>query len=147
MDNGEVIPGLNENWTFAGANAMEWVSGFVMFIISTEMFDKISRSMPLLIIIWLATTFLMALARNSFPDEERGMRNWLMTKAGKAPPNMPPASELQPVFSGFPMAKLAKGAHFNTLDLDSALKIQKELTPSGDDTGYARGMAGAPKKV
>jgi len=141
MDNGEVIPGLNENWTFAGANAMEWMSGFVVFIMSTEMFDKISRSMPLLIIIWLATTFFLASMRRMFPDEERGLRNFLMVKVGLTPMNLPDPSELQPLWAGTPMHSLRQGAHFNTLDLDGMLAAKIEVKQV-DELAYSRGQAG-----
>lgn len=147
MDNGEVIPGLNENWTFAGANAVEWMSGFMMFILSTELFDKISRSMPLLIVIWLATTFALSTLRNMFPDEERGMRNWLMTKAGMIPLNLPAPAELQPTWSGVPMHALPKSAHYQELKLDDMLQIKIEEKKTTDDSGYSRAAAGATKKI
>ncbi len=123
MDSGEVIPGLNENWTFAGANATEWMSGFIMFLISSEMFDKISRAMPILLLIWLLTTFALSFARRAFPDEERGLRNYLMVKVGLAPEGIPPAAELIPIFSGAPMRKRPEVSRYAELELDLAFAV------------------------
>ena len=121
MDNGEVIVALNEDWSFAGATLPEWMSGFVVFLISTEMFDKISRSMPLLLLMWLGTTFLLATARKSFPDEERGLQNYLVTCVGFVPPGLPSPSKFNPFWSTCPMRQLPETTHYNTLQLDDVI--------------------------
>jgi hypothetical protein len=121
MDNGEVIVALNEEWTFAGATILEWMSGFVAFLLSTTMFDKISRSMPLLLLIWVGTTFLLAAARKSFPDEEVGLRNALSVAVGVTPLGLPAPSCFNTYWSTCPMRELPKSAHYNTLQLDDII--------------------------
>jgi len=123
MDNGEVIVALNEDWAFAGATLPEWMSGFVVFLLSSECFDKVSRSMPLLLFFWVATTFLLAAARKSFPDEERGLRNAATTTLGFVPPGIPSPAKFTPVWSGTPLRELDEKAHYNVLRLDEAIMI------------------------
>ncbi len=121
MDNGEVIGALNEDWNFAGANLPEWMSGFVVFLIASEMFDKISRSMPILLMMWIGTTFLLAAARKSFPDEERGLRNAVMVALGFIPIGLPAPSKFCPMWSGAPVKELGEDSHYQTLRLDEAI--------------------------
>ena len=46
MDDGYVIPSLNENWTFAGAKPMEWISGLMAALIFSELFvSNLGRQM------------------------------------------------------------------------------------------------------
>lgn len=135
MDNGEVIPALNEQWTFGGANATEWMSGFVMFLMSTEMFEKISRSMPMLLVIWLATTFGLSYARRAFPDEERGLRNFLMTIVGIAPQGLPPPAALVPVFSASPMRQMQLDKQYQVLKLDDVFELIKQAAEEKKRTG------------
>lgn len=130
MDNGEVIVALNEDWTFAGATLPEWMSGFVVFLMSSELFDKVSRSMPLLLLLWVVTTFLLAAARRSFPDEERGLRNAVTTALGFIPLGLPAPAKFRPLWSGAPMRELNKEAHYNTLRLDEVVTNG----PGSDDT-------------
>ncbi len=130
MDNGEVIVALNEDWSFAGATLQEWMYGFVVFLLSTEMFDKISRSMPLLLIMWVGTTFLAAAARKSFPDEDRGLRNALAGALGFPPFGLPKQSALAPYWSHCPIRELPQKAHYNTLQLDDVI----QFGGSADDT-------------
>lgn len=125
MDDGEVIPGLNEPWTFAGATATEWGSGMVMLMITSELFHlNPARSMPILIAVIVGTALLMAQARRSFPDEQRGLRNFLMVSMGLRPPGMPAPAQLQPIWSGCPLRTMSPMREFVELDLDKVLQIK-----------------------
>lgn len=118
MDSGEVIPGLDEGWTFAGARVMEWASGFVLAMMVQEIFlSSPARTMPLFLSILVGTTFTMAMLRKSFPDEERGVANFFMSQMGICPPGVPPPAEVQPVWSGAPMSALHENKEFSQLGL------------------------------
>jgi hypothetical protein len=124
VDNGEVIPGLNEDWKLGGAKLFEWVAGLMMLIIAQELvFDeKISRSMPALMLIWVGTTFGLAALRQGFPDEERGLRNKAMTAVGIAPPGIPTPAILQPIWSAARQRELNPKSRLVELGIDEALK-------------------------
>ena len=127
MDNGEVIVGLNEEWTLGGAKLGEWVGGFMMFIIASELvFTNVGRSMPWLMLIWISTTFGMAVLRRSYPDEERGLRNSAMTAMGFAPPGIPAPSAIQPYWSGAPLRGLKKESNLVVLGLENVLDVPEE---------------------
>jgi len=128
MDNGEVIPGLNEEWTLAGAKLSEWIGGFMSFIIASEVIftDKMARSMPALLLIGIATVFGMAALRRSFPDEERGVRNAGLTAVGMAPPGIPAPSALQPIWSGAPVRMLEASTKFRRYGLDAVFEVQPD---------------------
>ena len=117
----EVIVALNERWTLAGATLMEWMSGFIMFILCSELTPSVTRSMPILLLIMVGTAFGLAGMRKKFPDEERGVRNWLMSLVGKAPIGIPAPSALQPYWSSAPIRKLKIGAHFDNLNLNEVI--------------------------
>ena len=122
MDNGEVIPGLNEDWTFAGCKAMEWAAGFVMMLVFSELFfTKPAKQMPYLMTVWMMTTLTLASVRRQFPDEERGLRNYLMTALGFCPPYIPAPARLQPLWSGAPMRKMDEKNKLVSLGLDKVL--------------------------
>ena len=119
MDNGEEIPGLNEDWTFAGAKLFEWIAGFMALLIASELFvSNAGRSMPLLVMIMVGTTFGLASLRRSFPDEERGVRNLIMVTLGFAPPNIPNPAQIQPQWSGAPLRELDEKTNFVQLGLE-----------------------------
>lgn len=125
MDSGEEIPALNESWTFAGAKLFEWMAGFVMFIICSEVLvDNIGKSMPLLVGIMVITTFSLASLRRAFPDEERGVRNLVMVSCGFAPPGIPKPSAIQPVWSGAPIRELEGENEFYKLGLHEVFPTQ-----------------------
>lgn len=125
MDNGEVIPGLNEEWTLCGATIMEWAAGFVAFMIAGEtLVTNISTSMPLLMGLWFATTVGLATLRRRFPDEQRGVANLAVVSLGFCPINIPPPACLQPIWSGAPVKKLDEECRFNQLGLMDALKYR-----------------------
>lgn len=127
MDNGENIPGLGDDWTFAGAKLFEWIAGFVMVIIVSELFlSRPSQAMPLLMMTWVGTTLSLAILRRQFPDEERGLRNFFMVKAGFPPPGIPTPAELQPYWSGLPLADLDQEALFRKLSLDQLFQPEEE---------------------
>lgn len=128
MDNGEVIPGLNEGWTLAGAKLSEWGAGFVMLLIGSEVIftDKMTRSMPWLMALWIGTTFGLATLRRLYPDEERGIRNHLMVACGFAPPGIPAPSQLQPYWSGFPLRQLPEKCAMRQLGLDEVFTVDEQ---------------------
>ncbi|MCB0353702.1 MAG: hypothetical protein KDD64_09265 [Bdellovibrionales bacterium] len=132
MDNGEVIPGLNEDWTFAGAKAMEWGSGVVMMMMTSELAGlSPAKAMPIMLSVLVGTTFGLAALRKMFPDEERGVANLLMTNLGICPPNIPAPAALQPLWSGTPMKELQEKKEFVDLGLldvfpNNATLLQEE---------------------
>jgi hypothetical protein len=122
MDDGYEIPRLNENWTFAGATPMEWASGLVSGILFQELFiANLGQSMPIFVAIVIGIPVLMATARKSFPDEERGVRNHVMVAMGVPPTGIPTPSKLQPVWSGLPMQQIDKNKEYAQLDLDKVI--------------------------
>ncbi|RME58981.1 MAG: hypothetical protein D6780_05875 [Candidatus Dadabacteria bacterium] len=127
MDNGEVIPGLDEPWTFVGANAMEWVTGIAAAMIVSELFlESAAKNMPLLLLTWLATTFGMAGLRKKFPDQQKGIANAFCVKLGIEPPGIPTPAELQPVWSGAPLRELDEEKEFVTLELEKIFPKKEE---------------------
>lgn len=117
MDNGEVLPGLDETWTFMGANAMEWACGLVVFLLISLFADSPARAMPFMLLGWVLTTVTLAGLRKSFPDEERGVRNAMSTACGFPPPGIPAPSSLQPVWSGAQLREIPKNTKFYELGL------------------------------
>jgi len=116
-DNGNVIPGLNEDWTLLGAKLNEWIAGVTAFFISQVFFTKPATAMPLLLLIMLVTTVGLATLRKRFPDEEKGMRNYFCTLIGVPPPGIPLPSSMQPLWSGAPNRQLNPMSEFETLNL------------------------------
>ena len=118
FDDGEVLQGLDENWTFMGGNAMEWACGLVVFLLISLFADSPARAMPFMLVGWILTTTTLAALRRSFPDEERGVRNAVATACGFPPPGIPMPSVLQPVWSGAPVKDLEKYKRLRELGLD-----------------------------
>ncbi len=132
MDNGEEIPGLNEDWMFAGAKLFEWMAGFMSMLIASELFvGNASRSMPILVMVMVGTTFGLASVRRNFPDEERGVRNLVMVSLGFEPPGIPKPADIQPVWSASPIRELDEKTNFMELGLDEI--FQKEDLNNQDD--------------
>ena len=126
MDNGEEIPGLNESWSFAGCKAGEWISGAVGMLMVSQLFQlNPARTMPLLILTLVVITLSLAMLRRQFPDEERGVRNFLMDKIGVAPPGIPPQAGVQPYWSGAPVRELAAKTWFRRLNLDEIFEEEE----------------------
>ena len=133
FDNGEVLQGLDENWTFMGANAMEWGMGLVVFLLISLFADSPARAMPFMLAGWVLTTTTLAGLRRSFPDEERGVRNAIATACGFPPPGIPAPSALQPVWSGSPVKKLPNQSKMKKLGLEKMFpSFQRDLTPAED---------------
>jgi len=127
MDDGTVIPDLDQKWTLGGAKVMEWAAGFIMFAICSELYSgPITRIMPALMIIWVSTTFSLAALRRKYPDEERGARNQIMVAFGFAPPGIPTPAAMQPFWSGGPVKKMKEGSYFEELKIAEILKKQDE---------------------
>lgn len=127
MDSGEEIQGLDEGWTFLGAKATEWIAGVVAMLIASNLyFNPAPRYMPQLIIILVITTTSLARARRAFPDEERGLANWLAARLGVPPPLIPAPAGIQPVWSGAPLRALKPKTYFVELGLDKVIESPEE---------------------
>jgi hypothetical protein len=118
MDNGQVIPGLNEDWTFAGCKPFEWLAGFMTSFLVANMIEKPATWMPILVMIWIGTTLALAFLRKKFPDEERGVRNLVMVTCGFEPPGIPAPSKLQPLWSGGPIKAVKEDSLYAQLGLE-----------------------------
>jgi len=121
MDDGHVIPCLNEDWSFAGAKLMEWMAGLTTAFLCSNMFEKPAHYMPLLIIIMVGTTLCLASLRKKFPDEERGVMHLFMTVCGFAPPGIPAPARIQPHWSGRRLEALDQRTFFAQLGLDQVV--------------------------
>jgi hypothetical protein len=122
MDDGYVIPGLNENWTFAGAKPMEWMAGFVVMMIYVELFvTNMGKQMPIILMLLVLVPMGLATLRKTYPDEEKGVANHLMSVLGIAPPTIPKPSMLQPNWSGLPIKTIHRNKEFMSLGLDEFL--------------------------
>ena len=132
MDNGEVITGLSDEWTLGGAKLTEWIAGFTVFILASEMFfTSVARMMPVLLGIWLTTTYGLATLRRAFPDEERGIRNAALTAVGIEPPGIPAPAILQPYWSGAPVQSLSATSEFVRLGLEEAMQPEVDMVQLG----------------
>lgn len=118
FDDGEVLQGLDEDWTFMGANAMEWACGLVVFVLISLFADSPARAMPFMLLGWVLTTTTLAAMRRGFPDQERGVRNAVCVACGFPPPGIPAPSAMQPVWSGCPVREVRQGTKFVQLGLD-----------------------------
>ncbi len=133
-DNGEVLPGLNETWTFGGATLVEWGAGFAVFCIISLFGRSPATLMPFMLTGWVTTTWTLASVRRMFPDEERGLRNFLMTSCGIQPFGIPAPSKLQPVWSACPIAGIPKTKRFHALGLSKMFpSFEEALKPVDDD--------------
>lgn len=118
MDDGFVLPGLNEDYTLAGAKVSEWASGCMMALVTQELFmANTARAMPFIIVVVLVTTLGLASLRRKFPDEERGLRNVGMLALGLPPPGIPIPAGLQPYWSGAPVKAFPVDSYFEKLSL------------------------------
>jgi hypothetical protein len=126
MDDGHVIPALNEDWSFAGAKLMEWMAGLTTAFLASTAVEKPAVWMPFLVLIMIGTTLSLATLRKRFPDEERGVMNLLMTTCGFAPPGIPTPARLQPRWSGGRIFTLKERALFMQLELDEIIEMAQE---------------------
>lgn len=121
MDDGHVIPALNEEWTFAGAKLMEWMAGVTTAFMASTAFEKPAHYMPLLVLIMIGTTLMLSTLRKKFPDEERGVMHLFMTNCGFAPPGIPAPARIQPRWSGGRISMLAEKCLYMQLELDAVV--------------------------
>lgn len=126
MDDGHVIPTLNEDWTFASAKAMEWMAGVTAAFMLSTLFEKPAHFMPLLILAGIGTTLFLAALRKKFPDEERGVMHLCMTTCGFAPPGIPTPARLQPRWSGGRLSGLKPTCMYMQLELNTVVNIPQE---------------------
>lgn len=126
MDDGHVIPALNEDWSFAGAKLMEWMAGLTTAFLCSNLFEKPAHYMPLLVIIMIGTTLMLMTLRKRFPDEERGVMHLFMTTCGFAPPGIPAPSKIQPRWSGGRIAGMKSTCLYVQLGLDAVVNKPRE---------------------
>jgi hypothetical protein len=119
MDDGQVIPGLNEEWSFAGAKLMEWMTGVTTAFLVSTLIEKPATAMPLLVIVLIGTTLSLSNLRKRFPDEERGVMNLVMTSLGFQPVGIPAPARLQPRWSGGRIARPSEKCLLVELQLDA----------------------------
>ena len=120
FDNGEVLQGLNETWTFMGANAVEWIAGLVVFMIIHLFAESPGKAMPFMLAGWVMTTVTLASIRKMYPDEERGVRNAIMAACGFVPKGIPAPAGLQPIWSDAPIRQLDRECDFVRLGLETS---------------------------
>jgi hypothetical protein len=131
MDDGYVIPGLNENWTFGGAKPMEWAAGLVVMMIYVELFvTNMGKQMPFILMILVLVPMGLATLRKTYPDEEKGVANHTMSLLGIAPPLIPKPAMLQPNWSGLPIKTINPKKEFMELGLDEFLFLEPGDDPS-----------------
>lgn len=134
FDDGEVLPGLNESWTFMGANAMEWGVGVVVFVMIGSFARTPASAMPFMLGGWVLTTTTLATVRNLFPDQERGVRNAVMTACGFPPPGIPAPASLQPVWSASPIREVPRRTRFARLGLENLFpSFERNMTDPDQD--------------
>lgn len=126
MDDGHVIPALNEDWSFAGAKLMEWMAGLTTAFLASTAVEKPAVWMPALVLIMIGTTLSLATLRKRFPDEERGVMNLLMTACGFAPPGIPAPARLQPRWSGGRIQTLQQKSLYMQLELDEIIRMAQD---------------------
>jgi hypothetical protein len=123
MDDGHVIPALNEEWSFAGAKMMEWIAGVVTAFLCSTAVEKPAHWMPFLVLIMIGATLSLATLRKRFPDEERGVANLFMTALGFSPPGIPAPSKIQPIWSGGRIHTLKEKSMYLQLGLDEVVHM------------------------
>ena len=69
FDSGEVLPGLEQNWTFLGANLMEWSSGLIVFLMISLFGESPVRVMPLMILGCILTAYSCLLYTSPSPRD------------------------------------------------------------------------------
>jgi hypothetical protein len=89
--------------------------------------------MPLMLAGWVTTTVTLASVRRGFPDEQRGLKNSLLTTCGFIPPDIPAPAVLQPVWSACPLRSLPSKRMFVQLGLDELFpSFERDLTPADE---------------
>lgn len=118
MDGGEVIPGLNEDWTFANCKVFEWISGFMVSFLVATVVEKPGTAIPFLLLIWVGSTLTLSYLRRQFPDETRGVANLFILTCGVCPPGIPRPARIQPRWSGGRISSVREGCMYTELGLD-----------------------------
>jgi hypothetical protein len=121
MDNGDVIPGLNEDWSFAGCKLFEWLAGGMAAFIAQLFISRPGHAIPFLFFLWIGVTFGVAAVRRRFPDEERGVMNLFMVSCGFPPPGIPAPAKIQPRWSGGRLYGLSESCLYAQLGLDEVV--------------------------
>lgn len=138
-DNGEVIQDLDRDWEFLGANAFEWICGFLAFMLISSFGASPVRVMPLMLTGAVITTTTLAALRRTYPDQQRGLRNVILSGCGFVPPGIPAPASLQPVWSGCPVRELNPRSKFVRLGLDQLFpSFQRDLSPAEMPLGDRR---------
>ena len=133
FDSGEVLQGLSEEWSFLGANMMEWAAGLVVFITISLFANSPARAMPFMLAGWVTTTVSLATIRHMYPDQERGVRNALLTYCGFPPPGIPAPAKIQPIWSGAPVREVPQQSKFVKAKLDQMFPSFERDTKSADE--------------
>lgn len=141
-DDGEVLQGLDESWTFMGANIMEWAMGMVVFMMISLFAQRPGRAMPFMIAGWVGTTVSLATLRRSFPDEHRGVANALCTACGFPPVGIPRPSSLQPVWSAARVQSLPTNTKFVRLCLSEGFPCYEDELDESDDNAITEAEQG-----
>lgn len=136
FDSGEVLQGLDEDWTFLGANAVEWGSGLVVFLMISLFASSPARAMPFMLAGWIFTTVNLAILRNSFPDQQKGVRNALTTACGIEPLDIPAPSKLQPIWSAAPLKQIPERKLYHVLGLEEVFPNHERQLTDPDDDGF-----------
>jgi hypothetical protein len=137
MDSGEEIQGLDDDWTFMGCKMFEWGSGFMVFIILHELMFKgaTASGMPILLCAWIGTTQSLRALRETVPDQEKGIVNYVAVSMGFNPPKIPTPAALQNIWSTCPIRELNPESNFMKLGL---LDLFPHAKPEDDDAPRKR---------
>jgi hypothetical protein len=131
MDSGEVLHGIEEDWNFMGANIMEWGCGFLAFILISLFSNNPVRAMPFMLSGAVLTTTTLAALRRTYPDEQRGLRNAILTTCGFVPPDIPAPASIQPFWSGAPLKSIPQNTKFHKIGLDRVFSsFERDSSPA-----------------
>jgi hypothetical protein len=134
-DNGETLQGLDEEWNFMGANAIEWGCGVMVFMIISTCSKSMVTAMPIMLLGMLTTAYTLASLRKMFPDEHKGVANLAATACGFPPIFIPPPAKLQPLWSAAPVRDLPSDCRFMKLGL---LEVLNPKVPEADEVGEGK---------
>ena len=101
------------------------------FIIISLFAKSPVRAMPFMLSGAVLTTTTMAALRRGYPDEQRGLRNAILTTCGFGPPDIPAPAALQPVWSGSPLKEIPRDTKFKKIGLDQMFaSFERDFTPA-----------------
>jgi len=133
MDNGEVYQNLDEDWTFMGADLVEWGTGLVSFMIVSLFAPSAARGLPFMLVAWVGTAQACAFLRRSFPDGRRGVKNAALTAFGLPPPGLPEPASIRDIWSAAPVRSLSSMCKFRQLGLDRLFDKNQTNNEKGDE--------------